>query len=111
MKQKSEVEVSNIIYNVCECHRVIFSLHQSSYVRIGPKANINSDVPVGTNSGLKRNGTSAIANISNQLASVRLQAIQAEKMSRELHVRSIDMFSPDIEQRLEVYYKKLCLLF
>ena len=58
----------------------------SSYVRVGPRATISGDAPVGPNSNLKRNDPSAMASISNRLTSARLQAIQAEKISRELHV-------------------------
>lgn len=35
---------------------------------------------------LRQNSPSTVSHLSNQLASVRLQAIQAEKMSRDLHV-------------------------
>ncbi|KAL5110771.1 hypothetical protein TcWFU_008282 [Taenia crassiceps] len=63
---------------------------KSSYVRLGPKANANGGVSTLQASGLKKN-ESLTTNISNQLASVRLQAIRAEKMSRELHACNEDL--------------------
>ncbi|VUZ45222.1 unnamed protein product [Hymenolepis diminuta] len=53
---------------------------KSSYVRVGPKVNVNMGVE-----DLRQNSPSTVSHLSNQLASVRLQAIQAEKMSRDLH--------------------------
>ncbi|KAM7538165.1 hypothetical protein Aperf_G00000065641 [Anoplocephala perfoliata] len=53
---------------------------KSSYVRVEPKSNVNAGIV-----DARKNYPSTINQISNQLASVRLQAIKAEKMSRELH--------------------------
>ncbi|VDN97243.1 unnamed protein product [Rodentolepis nana] len=59
---------------------------KSSYVRVGPKANVNINV-----ADLKRNSSSTISHLSSHLASVRLRAIQAEKMSRDLHTCNQDL--------------------
>nr|CUU98792.1 hypothetical transcript [Hymenolepis microstoma] len=59
---------------------------KSSYVRVGPKASVNSSV-----ADLKRNSSSTISHLSGHLASVRLRAIQAEKMSRDLHTCNQDL--------------------
>uniref|UniRef100_A0A5K3EKA5 PACT_coil_coil domain-containing protein n=1 Tax=Mesocestoides corti TaxID=53468 RepID=A0A5K3EKA5_MESCO len=55
-----------------------------SHVRNGPKVSINGGVPL-TTSVVKKDDYSAISRVSNQLASLRRQAIQAEKLSRDLH--------------------------
>lgn len=65
---------------------MLFLFNNRSYVRLGPKANVNGGMSTLQASGLKNNESLTI-NVSNQLASARLQAIRAEKMSRELHVR------------------------
>ncbi|EUB59420.1 Pericentrin [Echinococcus granulosus] len=63
---------------------------KSSYVRLGPKSHVNGGIPTLQASSLKKNELSTVT-VSNQLASVRLQAIRAEKMSRELHACNEDL--------------------
>ncbi|VDM16284.1 unnamed protein product [Hydatigera taeniaeformis] len=63
---------------------------KSSYVRLGPKVDVNGGMPTLQISGLKKKESLTIS-VSNQLAAIRLQAIRAEKMSRELHTCNEDL--------------------